>query len=113
VVSSFRFVTVQSVTLRGLSSATMRRLNNLRGRLWETAYGPLSTRDILFKHPETFKGCCLTPLPYVNDSPSSSDTESTAGMPGECENTAEEDVMEADVSQFLVNLQRYSFDEVV
>jgi hypothetical protein len=34
-------------------------------------------------------------------------------MRGECENTAEEDVMEADESQFLVNLQRYSFDEVV
>ena len=34
-------------------------------------------------------------------------------MLGEYEDTAEEDVMETDVSQFLVNLQRYSFDEVV
>jgi hypothetical protein len=48
---------------------------------------------------------------YVDDSPPSSDTESTAGMLGECENTAEEDMMDTDVSQ--LNLQRYSFDGVV
>jgi hypothetical protein len=34
-------------------------------------------------------------------------------MRGECENTAEEDVMEADESLCLVTLPRYSFDVVV